>query len=174
MFRLTGGFLSTSAKLVKMRTICAAIHVPKACVSNQKGVDHCRLFVQVFFKLLDLIRNGADWSLADVQFVRDGMAGGANLSLLARSCGWCYSSHEKLVRRIKAWRTGYPQAAGVWSACRHCGQDGGRHPDKPTSVLGRFGRQVRVLALHDSTQVVRSGLPHIKALQDAEVQDGPS
>ena len=31
---------------------------------------------------------GADWSLADVQFVRDGMAGGANLSLLARSRCW--------------------------------------------------------------------------------------
>ena len=47
------------------------------------------------------MENGADWSLADVQFVRDGMAGGANLSLLARSCGWCYNSLEKLVRRMK-------------------------------------------------------------------------
>ena len=27
--------------------------------------------------------------------------------------------------------------------------------NKPTSVLGRFGRQLRVLALHDSTQVVK-------------------
>ena len=31
---------------------------------------------------------GVDWSLADVQFVRDGMPGGANMSLLARSRGW--------------------------------------------------------------------------------------
>ena len=67
-----------------------------------------------------------------------------------------------------------PQAAGASSACRRRGQDGGRHPEKPTSLLGRFGRQVRVLALYSSTQVVRSGLPHIQALQDAEVQDGPS
>ena len=66
-----------------------------------------------------------------------------------------------------------PAAAGVSSGCRRRGQDGGRHPDKPTSVLGRLGRQVRVLTLHDSTQVVRSGLPYIQALQDAEVQDGP-
>ena len=44
---------------------------------------------------------GVGWSLANVQFVRDGMAGGANLSLLARSRGWSYSSLEKLVRRIR-------------------------------------------------------------------------
>ena len=54
----------------------------------------------MFFKLIDLMGRGADWSLADVQVVRDGMAG-ANLSLLARSRGWSYSSLEKLVRRIK-------------------------------------------------------------------------
>ena len=51
--------------------------------------------------LLNSMGRGVDWSLADVQFVRDGMAGGANLSLLARSRGWSYSSLEKLVRRIK-------------------------------------------------------------------------
>ena len=64
------------------------------------------LFVQVFFKLIDLMGRGADWSLADVQFVRDGMAGGANLSLLARSLDWSYSSLEKLVRRIKHGESG--------------------------------------------------------------------
>ena len=45
-------------------------------------------FVQVFFRLIHLMGRGVDWSRADVQFVRDGMAGGANLSLLARSRGW--------------------------------------------------------------------------------------
>ena len=51
------------------------------------------------FTVLD--GRGVDWSLADVQFVRDGMAGGANLSLLARSRGWSCSSLEQLVRRLK-------------------------------------------------------------------------
>ena len=49
---------------------------------------------------------GVAWSLAGVQFVRDGMAGGANLSLLVRSRGWSYSSDEKLVRRIKHGESG--------------------------------------------------------------------
>ena len=62
--------------------------------------------MQVFFKLIDLMGRGADWSLADVQFARDGMASGANLSLLARSRGWSYSSLEKLVRRIKHGESG--------------------------------------------------------------------
>ena len=44
-----------------------------------RSVFSLELFVRVFFKLIDLIGRGADWSLADVQFVRDGMAGGANL-----------------------------------------------------------------------------------------------
>ena len=43
------------------------------------------LCVQVFFKLIDLMGRGVDWSLVDVQFVRDGTANGANLSLLART-----------------------------------------------------------------------------------------
>ena len=64
------------------------------------------LFVQVFFKLIDLMGCGVDCSLADVQFARGGMAGGANLSLLARSRGWSCSSLEKLVRRIKHGESG--------------------------------------------------------------------
>ena len=135
-----------------------------ACVLRSKSLSRERA----------QMARGADWCLADVQFVRDGMAGGGNLSLLAGSRGWSYSSLEKLCEAYQAWRIGYPQAAGVSSACRRRGQDGGRHPDKPTSVLGRFVRQVRAFAPHSSTQVVRSRLPHIQALQDAEVQDGPS
>ena len=49
---------------------------------------------------------GVHCSPADVQFMRDGMAGGANLSLLARSRGWSYSSLEKLVRRIEHGESG--------------------------------------------------------------------
>ena len=101
--------------------------------------------------------SGAAGAGADVQFVHDGMAGGANLSLLARSRGWSCSSLEKLVRRIKHGDLGTrKQHASRVHA--HRGLDVGRHPDKPTSVLDRFGRQIRVLALHESTQVARSGL----------------
>ena len=44
--------------------------------------------------------------------------------------------------------------------------DGGRHPDKPTSILGPFASHVRVLTLHDSTQVVRSALPPTRVQVD--------
>ena len=50
-----------------------------------RSVFLLELFVQVFFRLIHLMGRGVDWSLADVQFVRDCMAGGANLSLLART-----------------------------------------------------------------------------------------
>ena len=63
-----------------------------------------KLFAQLF--LLCSMGRGVDWSLADVQFVRDGMAGGANMSLLARSRGWSYSSLEKLLRRLKQGESG--------------------------------------------------------------------
>ena len=53
-----------------------------------RSVFSLGLFVQVFFGLVSLVGRGADWSLVDVQCVRDGMASGANLSLLARSRGW--------------------------------------------------------------------------------------
>ena len=51
---------------------------------------------------------GVDWSLADMQFVRDGMTGGANLSLLARTAVGLTAASEKLVRRIM-WRSGIPE-----------------------------------------------------------------
>ena len=47
-----------------------------------RSVFSLALFVQVFFRLIHLMGRGVDWSLADVQFVRDGMAGGANLCLI--------------------------------------------------------------------------------------------
>ena len=45
----------------------------------------------------------------------------------------------------------------VWCGVGRRGKDGGRHPDKPTSVLGRFGRQVQVLTLHDSNASCQIG-----------------
>ena len=106
------------------------------------------------FSGVHLMGRGVDWSLAEVQFVRDGMAGGANLSLHARSRSWSCSL-EKLVMRVKHGESGTrKQRIPSASRRRGRGQHGGRHPDKPTSVLGRFGRKVRVLTPHDSTQVV--------------------
>ena len=64
----------------------AQLHAQHTCDvhGGPRSVFSLELFVQMFFKLVHLM-GGADWSLADVQFVRDGMASGANLSLLARS-----------------------------------------------------------------------------------------
>ena len=83
------------------------------------------LFVQVFFRLIHLMGRGVGWSLADVQFVRDG-AGGANLSLLARSRGWSYSSLEKLVRRTKHGESGTrkPRASRVLAKMFRFGESG--------------------------------------------------
>ena len=62
---------------------CAQLHAQhtRDVHGGSRSVFSLELFVQVFFRLIDLVGRGADWSLADVQFVRTGMAGGANLSL---------------------------------------------------------------------------------------------
>ena len=97
------------------------------------------LFVQVFFKLIDLMSRGADWSLADVQFVRDGMACGANLSPLARSCGWFYSSLKKLARRDKLGESGVQDGPSREAPCL-CPDHGGtlalRHWEDEGSTEG--------------------------------------
>ena len=87
----------------------ALVDVPTApmrdsfsCLSQEKSPE-CKIKAR---RLIDLMGRGADKSLAHVQFVRDGMASGANLSLLARSRGWSYSNLEELERRIKHGESG--------------------------------------------------------------------
>ena len=60
---------------------------------------------------------GADWSLADVQFVRDGMAGGAKVSLLPRSRGWFCSSLKTLARRDKLGESGVQDGPSREAPC---------------------------------------------------------
>ena len=97
---------------------------------------------------------GADWSLADVQFVRNGMAG-----VVPTSRCWLEAVLgltavlRNLARRTMhgEWGTRKQRA----SACGRRGQDGEKHRGKPTSVLVRFGYQARVLTLHNLTQIIR-------------------
>ena len=50
-----------------------AQHTRNARGGSRLVLFSLELFVQLFFRLIDLMRRGVDWSLADGQFVRDGV-----------------------------------------------------------------------------------------------------
>ena len=115
---------------------------------------------------------GVDYSPPDVQFMRDGMAGGANLSLLARCRGWSYSILEKLVRRFKHGESGTrkQRASRVHAdIVDRMEEDIQTNPRQSWADLA-----VKCECSCDTIRHKLSdrGLPHIQALQDAEVQDG--